>query len=216
MRNHMESKTFDLLSDQEDAMDVLAAHYRALQREQKMSSISARFVAQIRRNLELWRTHEIDYVTFTDWQRQTWAAITAAGRTVEAEVLRALWGAPGVWDRMLADDQRGTVQLRTLGQAPTSLAGRYCGELTRTATGSPVLTVSPEGFGMGHTEHRQVAALIYEIAAEMERHSHALEAHWTIAADPENSQIVIELSGDEESALAEELIVNVMTQRQLI
>jgi len=58
--------------------------------------------------------------------------------------------------------------------------------------------------------------LIYEIAADMERRSHALEAHWTIAADPENRQIVIELSGDHEDELANDLATNVIERYQLI
>src|SRR5678815_2919722 len=97
-----------------------------------MSSMSARFVAQIRRNLDAWRTREIDYVTFTLLQQETWAAVNEAGRKVAAEVLRALWGAASVWDQILAENQRGTLQLRTSNQAPRSLTGRYRGELMRT------------------------------------------------------------------------------------
>ena len=46
--------------------------------------------------------------------------------------------------------------------------------------------------------------------------SHQLEVHWTIAADPENCQVIIELTGEHEAELADELVANVMTEHQLI
>lgn len=61
-----------------------------------------------------------------------------------------------------------------------------------------------------------MAALVYELAADMERRSHQLEAHWSIAPDVEHGQVVVELAGDHEAALADEFIINVMTQHQLI
>jgi hypothetical protein len=182
-----------------------------------MSSTATRFLAQIRRNVESWHAGEIDYATFTESQREAWAGIHAAGRYVEAEVLRALTGATRVAGLLLLEDtQQRTVQLQVRRTAALPPARRYCGMLARTAAGSPVLKVLAADPRSQQAEHRQVAAMIYEIAADMERRSEQLEAHWTISADPENGQVVIELTGEHESELADELVANVMTERQLI
>jgi hypothetical protein len=50
----------------------------------------------------------------------------------------------------------------------------------------------------------------------MERRSQQLEAHWTIMPDAPNSQVVIELAGDHETVLANEVIAHVMARHQLI
>ncbi len=182
-----------------------------------MSSTATRFLAQIQRNVESWRTGEIDFVTFTESQRDAWCGIRAAGRHVEAEVLRALSGTPRVGHLLLVEDaQQLTVQLRIHTTAARPPARRYCGVAARTSAGSPVLRVSAADPRSRQAEHRQLAAIIYEIAADMERRSHALEVHWTIAADPENGQVVIELTGEHEADLADELVHNVMTEHQLI
>lgn len=182
-----------------------------------MSSTATRFLAQIRRNVESWRAGEIDYVTFTEFQRDTWAGIQTAGRQVAAEVLRALSGATLVADLlMLESTQQRTVQLRLHRTVALPPARRYCGLVARTSAGSPVLKVLATDSESWQSEPRQVAALIYEIAADMERRSQHLEAHWTIAADPENGQVVIELAGEHEAELADELVANVMAERQLI
>jgi hypothetical protein len=192
-------------------------HTRRSKASTEMSSIATRFLAQIRRNIESWRADEIDYVTFIESQRDTWAGIQAAGRQVEAEVLRALTGAPRVAHLlMLEDREHRTVQLPRCRRAGPPSARPYCGVVGRTATGSPMLSVLPADTRSRHAEHRQVAALIYEIAADMERHSHQLQAHWTIAVDAENGQVVIELTGEHEVDLAAELVANIMTDHQLI
>jgi hypothetical protein len=182
-----------------------------------MSSIATRFLAQIRHNIESWRADEIDYVTFIESQRDTWAGIQAAGRQVVAEVLRALTGAPRVAHLlMLEDGEQRTVQLPTCRRAAFPATRPYRGVVGRTASGCPVLSVLPTTPRSRQAEHRQVAALIYEIAADMERHSHQLQAHWTIAVDPEIGQVVIELTGEHEVDLATELVANVMNDHQLI
>lgn len=181
-----------------------------------MSSTATRFLAQIRRNIDWWRAGEIDYVTFIDSQRDVWIGIHAAGRHVEAEVLRALTGVTRVAGLLtLEDAQRRTVQLRVHGRA-LSPARRYGAVLARTPAGGPVLKVRATDRQDQPAESRQLAAMVYEIAADLERRSQQLEAHWTIAADPENGQVVIELSGEHEAELADELVANVMTERQLI
>jgi hypothetical protein len=182
-----------------------------------MSSMATQFVTQIRQNLESWRTREIDYPTFTELQRDTWAAIQAAGREVAADVLRMLVGSVGVADvLLLADDHHRTTQVTTRSGKAAASPRRYGGVLARTAAGSPVLRVSVPDRRNARKEHRQIAAVIYEIAADLERRSHELEVHWSIAADAERGEVVIELSDDRESALADELVADVMARHQLI
>jgi len=183
-----------------------------------MSSMAARFLARIQSNLRLWRAGEIDFATFNEGQREIWEAIHTAGTEVEASVLSSLTGSalcPVV--PLQGDDGGQTVQLRSLSPAtPEVEARRYRGELRRTQVGSPVLRVSSIDPRHHPVEHRQMAALVYELAADMERRSHQLEAHWSIAPDVEHGQVVVELAGDHEAALADEFIINVMTQHQLI
>jgi hypothetical protein len=196
---------------------VVATNQRRHEESKQMSSTATRFLAQIRRNIESWRVGEIDYVTFIESQRDTWAGIQAADRHVQAEVLRALSGAPRVAHLLLVEcAQQGTVQLPMRRVAALRSVRPYCGVVARTAAGSPVLTVLPGHPRSQHVEHRQLAAIIYEIAAEMERRSQQLEVHWTIAADPENGQVIIELTGEHEAQLADELVAHVMAERQLI
>ncbi len=182
-----------------------------------MSSIATRFIAQIRRNAQSWRAREIDYDTFTASQRSAWAGVRAAGRHVEAEVMGALRGTTQATDvLMLEGSQQRTVQLPVRRAPPPPPARRYRALIERTVAGSPMLKVLAADSRSEHAEPRQVAALIYEIAADMERRSQQLEAHWAITADPENGQLVIELTGEHEADLADELVANVMTERQLI
>jgi hypothetical protein len=196
---------------------VVAPHSGAQRNEYMMSSTATRFLAQIRRNVESWRVGEIDYVTFIESQRDTWAGIHTAGKHVEAEVLRALSGATSVTDLLLlGETQQRTVQLRVRRTVTLRPVRRYCALIARTAAGGPVLRVLAADPRSQEAEPRQVAAMIYEIAADMERRSQQLEVHWTIAADPENGQVVIELTGEHEAELADELVANVMTERQLI
>jgi hypothetical protein len=216
IRKYMKSKTFNL---QFVPQGPNACARGAIQRRSgastQMLNIAMRFVAHIRRNLESWRAHEIDFVTFTESQREIWAAIRTVG--AETAVLRALTGsavAPNVL--VLEDELQRTVQMPTIRNTAAALARRYCGTVARTATGSPVLRVSSSDPRDRPAEHRQVAALIYELAADMERCSYQLEAHWTIAADPDNGELVIELTGAHEAELAEELVANVMTQHELL
>jgi hypothetical protein len=61
-----------------------------------------------------------------------------------------------------------------------------------------------------------MAALIYELAADMERRSQQLEAHWSISPDTVNQQVVIELSGDHEDELVDEFLTNIMSDYGLL
>src|SRR5215475_2338885 len=100
-----------------------------------MSSTATRFLAQIRRNSESWRAREIDFATFIDLQRDAWAGIRAAGKHVEAEVLRALTGAARVAHLLLHEDgEQKTVQLPTRRIVALPPARPYYGVVRRTAT----------------------------------------------------------------------------------
>jgi hypothetical protein len=185
-------------------MDVRrGAEQRRSETSTQMSSTATRFLTQFRRNIASWRAGEIDFATFTESQGDAVDGVRAAGRHVQAEVLRALTGATRVAHLLLEDPRQPSQR-------------HYYGVVARTAAGSPVLRVVAADPRSRQAEHRQVAAMIYEIAADMERRSHQLEVHWTIAVDPENGQVVIELTGDHDAQLADELVTNVMAERQLI
>jgi hypothetical protein len=185
--------------------------------ESQMSSMTEQFINRIRRNVELWRAREIDFVAFNDGQREIWAAIRAAGKPVEAEVVAALRGASLLADvGLLEDDDDRTVQLPAVRDAqPRAEAPGYYGELGRTLIGSLVLRIVPVDRHGPHAQHRQIAAMVYELAADIERRSQQLEVHWVISPDPGNAQIVIELSGGHEAQLADEFVASVMAQHDL-
>jgi hypothetical protein len=185
--------------------------------EMQMLSMSEHFITRIRRNLELWRAREIDFAAFNEGQREIWAAIRAAGKRVEGEVVAALRGPALLADvGLFDDDDDQTIQLPSARSAQSRRdTPRYYGELTRTLAGSPVLGIAPVDRRGGHAQHRLVAAAIYELAADMERRSQQLEVHWAISPNTDEAQIVIELSGHHEAALADEFVANVMTEHDL-
>lgn len=182
-----------------------------------MSAITERFVARFQHNLESWRASEIDYATFNECNRQTWEAIAEAGKDVEAEVVAELRGEALHADLgLFANEERRTGRIRATNRsAVRHEAPRYRGALVHTTRG-PTLRISPTSHGGLEAEHRQVAAAIYELAAYMERLSHQLEAHWTIAPDADGGQVAVELAGDHEATLADEFLHNLMIQHQLI
>lgn len=182
-----------------------------------MSSMTERFVNRFQHNLESWRASEIDYATFTECNRETWEAIAAAGKDVEAAVVAGLRGDALHADVGLLDDYvLRTDRVRTMSRSDLDLeAPRYRGALLRTTKG-PTLRISPTSPTGMDAEHRQVAAAIYELAAHMERLSHQLEVHWTISPDADSGQVAVELAGDHEATLADEFITNVMIQHQLL
>ncbi len=182
-----------------------------------MSSMKERFVARFQHNLESWRTGEIDHTTFIECNREIWDAISVAGKDVEAEVVAGLGGEPLLAALgLLEDNHRRTIPARTTSRPDMRFdAPRYRGAILHTMKG-PVLQILPVTTTGPCAEHRQTAALVYELAAYMERLSHPLEAHWTIAPDADRGEVVIELAGDHEAVLADEFITNVMLHHQLI
>ena len=63
--------------------------------------------------------------------------------------------------------------------------------------------------------YRETAALLYELAANMERLSQVLEAHWFISPDPDNDRIVVEVNCDDDIGLATILLAEIMLLHQL-
>jgi hypothetical protein len=54
------------------------------------ASKAAQLVAELSANVDAWYAGQIDYGTFGERQRVTWAAVDVAGRSVTEEVLRRL------------------------------------------------------------------------------------------------------------------------------
>ena len=91
----------------------------------------------------------------------------------------------------------------------------YRAEVGRTPAGSPILkftATNPEG---RYAQHRQLAAFLYEIAADMERRSEQLGARWVISPETTNGWVVVELASDHETALADEFIASVIADNDL-
>lgn len=91
----------------------------------------------------------------------------------------------------------------------------YRADVERTPAGSPILkltAINPKG---RYAQHRQMAAVVYELAAAMERRSEELGARWVISPEATNARVMIELSGDHETALADEFLASVIADNDL-
>lgn len=91
----------------------------------------------------------------------------------------------------------------------------YRAKVSRTSAGSPILkltAMNPKGL---YASWRQLAAYVYELAAEMERRSEDLGADWVISADGRNGRIVIELASNHEAALADKFVARIMAAYHL-
>lgn len=91
----------------------------------------------------------------------------------------------------------------------------YRAEVGQTSVGSPILRLAATNPKGRYAEHRQMAAFIYELAADMERRSEALGARWVISPEVSNARVVIELTGDHEAALADEFVASVIADNDL-
>jgi len=102
------------------------------------------------------------------------------------------------------------------GSAATRFQNRlYRAEVGRAPAGSPVLKIAPTNPTGRFAQHRQLAAFIYELAAEMERRSEDLGARWVVSPDTTNARLVLELTADEETASADEFIASVLADHDL-
>ncbi|MBI1850645.1 MAG: hypothetical protein HYR85_09910, partial [Planctomycetes bacterium] len=82
----------------------------------------------------------------------------------------------------------------------------------RTTAGSPTLKLTATNPTGRYAQHRQIAAAIYDLAAQLERRSEEIGARWVISPEAANARLVIELCGDHESARADELVANVIAE----
>ena len=60
-----------------------------------------------------------------------------------------------------------------------------------------------------------MAALLYDLAADMERLSEVLEADWVVVPDLENDQIALDLAHDDDAGLASILLAEVLQLHRL-
>jgi hypothetical protein len=91
----------------------------------------------------------------------------------------------------------------------------YRAEVGQTPAGSPTLKVTATDPSGGYAQHRQMAAFVYELAADMERRSEALGARWVISPEATNGRVVLEVAGDQETALAVEFVASVIADNNL-
>ena len=91
---------------------------------------------------------------------------------------------------------------------------RYRADVERTPAGSPILKLTATN-PAGRYAQRQMAAFIYELAADMERRSEALGAQWVISPEATNGRVVIELADDHKTNLADEFVASVIANNDL-
>jgi hypothetical protein len=91
----------------------------------------------------------------------------------------------------------------------------YRAEVGRTPSGSPILQIAASNPETRYAKHRQLAAFIYELAAEMERRSEELGARWVISPETANARVVIELTSDHETAPADEFVASIIADNDL-
>ena len=173
-------------------------------------------VSRLRDNFEAWHQHEIDYATLNEHQNATWKTICAMGPEIETAVVRELeTGAAFARTAQLHGGDCRTERSWTDSPARTARpSDDYRARIERTVVGSPALKL----FAVDEREapsHRQTAALLYELAANMERLSQVLEAHWCISPDPHNDRIVVEIVSDDDIGLANILLAEIMLLHHL-
>jgi hypothetical protein len=92
----------------------------------------------------------------------------------------------------------------------------YRAEVDRTPAGSPVIGISPTNPRGRYGRPRQITAVVYEVAAELERRSDELDARWVVSPNAAGARIVIELVGHEgETARADEFIAGALADLNL-
>ena len=93
----------------------------------------------------------------------------------------------------------------------------YRAQVGRTQAGSPILKIKPINPDGRHAQRRQLAAFIYELAADVERRSDQLGARWVISPTVSPAEVVVELvsDGDGETGLADEFLAGVLADYHL-
>ena len=86
----------------------------------------------------------------------------------------------------------------------------------RTDAGSPVLDFAPSARELTRPqEYRVLNALIYDVAATLERRCADLNAPWVISPEAYASRLVVELLHEREAAAAESMIAQVLAAKKL-
>ena len=174
------------------------------------STLAKLFVSRLREEFEAWHNEEIDLVTLHERQRMTWVTIYMMGPDVEQAVVRALSGRAALETGQLTSRGGGQETLGGLLGAPD-----YRAQIDHTVEGNPslkVFAVSPQS---GAAEARHIAAYLHELAADMERLSQVLGAHWSIVVEPSNDRIVVELAGDHEADRSITLLTEILLLHHL-
>jgi hypothetical protein len=93
----------------------------------------------------------------------------------------------------------------------------YRAEVRRTTAGSPILKLTPTNPNGDAARPRQVAAFLYDLAAQLERRSDETGAEWVVSPEVSSRTITVELVGgsDREREHAEELLAEMIAENQL-
>jgi hypothetical protein len=88
----------------------------------------------------------------------------------------------------------------------------YRAEFGETSAGSPFVKIRPTNPKGTYASEHQVAACIYEIAAELERKSDEVRARWAIVPATHESKITVELSEAGQPWVAKTMIEQVLAE----
>jgi hypothetical protein len=93
----------------------------------------------------------------------------------------------------------------------------YRAELGRTSVGSPIVKIVPLHPTWPSGGHRQIAAFVYDLAAEMERRSEELATtpRWVTTVETWNDRVILELGTESEAKIANEFIATLLSDRNL-
>ncbi len=93
----------------------------------------------------------------------------------------------------------------------------YRTELGHTSVGSPIVKIVPLNPKGPSASHWQVAAFLYDLAAEMERRSDGLgtRPQWVTTVETWNDRVILELGNESEAKAADEFIAAIFSDRDL-
>jgi hypothetical protein len=92
----------------------------------------------------------------------------------------------------------------------------YQVDLGRTPAGSPVLKLRPLNPRGPAAGHRQMAAFLFELAAELERRSERPGAGWVVSPETLNDRLVLELGSSDDPAAADRVIGELLADFDLV
>lgn len=102
------------------------------------------------------------------------------------------------------------------GSRKRSTGGEFIARIGLSDAGSIRVRFSPAPPTRSmYGSERRLAALIYDLAAELERRSEVTGARWAIAPEPFNARIDVEMSDDADAGSAAELVAALLAERGL-